>query len=96
MTTAAELRAAWDAMRNRYAFRHWPNDYDAVMADPVACRLVRLEATGRRRRRPGADPPLNTGRTSCWPTTRAAPPGVALDEVAGVFNLSDIVSVVAK
>lgn len=41
-------------MRIRYAFRHWPSDYDAVMADPVACRLVRLEATGRRRRRPGA------------------------------------------
>lgn len=74
--TAAELRAAWESMRIRYAFRHWPSDYDAVMADPVACRLVRLEATGRRRRRPGADPPMNTSRTSCWPPTRAAPSGV--------------------
>ena len=74
--TAAELRAAWESMRIRYAFRHWPSDYDAVMADPVAYRLVRLEATGRRKRRPGADPPLTTGRTSRWPPARAAPPGV--------------------
>ena len=75
-TTADELRAAWEAMRKRYAFRNWPNDYEAVMADPVACRLVRLEATGRRRRRPGADPPSNTGRTSYWPPPRTAPPGL--------------------
>ena len=75
--TAAELRAAWEAMRKRYAFRHWPNDYEAVMADPVACRLVRLEATGRRRRRPGADPPSNTARPARWPPPR--PPTTGLD-----------------
>jgi len=46
--TPAELRAAWAAMRHRAVFRHWPDDFDAVMADPVACRLVRLEATGHR------------------------------------------------
>ena len=74
--TAAELRAAWESMRIRYAFRHWPNDYEAVMADPVACRLVRLEATGRRRLRTGADPPSTTSRATCWPPPRTAPPGL--------------------
>ena len=74
--TAAELRAAWESMRKRYAFRNWPHDYAAVMADPGACRLVRLEATGRRRPRTGADPPTNPGRTTSWPPPRTAPPGL--------------------
>lgn len=61
--TTDELRAAWAAMRHRPAFRHWPDDFNAAMADPVACRLVRLEATGRRRARPqpAAPPRPSTG-----------------------------------
>lgn len=67
--TPDELRAAWAAMRRRPAFRHWPDDFDAAMADPVACRLVRLEATGRARARP---PPAASHRLD-RPVPRAMP-----------------------
>ena len=60
--TPAELRAAWAAMRLRPVFQHWPDSFDAVMADPVACRLVRLEATGRRQACPPAAPPRRFGK----------------------------------
>lgn len=45
--TTDALREAWQAMRVRPAFAGWPQTFDQVMADPVSCRLVRLEATGR-------------------------------------------------
>ena len=67
--TPDELRAAWVAMRRRPVFRHWPDDFDAAMADPVACRLVRLEATGRRRARP----PPAVPRHTTGPPPRALP-----------------------
>jgi hypothetical protein len=44
--TTSDLQAAWTAMRQRPAFRHWPQDFEQVMADPVRMRQVRLEATG--------------------------------------------------
>jgi hypothetical protein len=43
--TDAMLRRAWDGMRAEH--RHWPQDYDQVMGDPVYRRLVRLEALRR-------------------------------------------------
>lgn len=73
--TPADMRAAWEAMRERAVFRHWPADYDAVMADPVACRLVRLEATGRCRHRVGLDPPASSNRPR-WPAPRESPSGL--------------------
>lgn len=45
--TPEALRETWLAMRSRPAFAGWPPTFDQVMADPVRCRLVRLEATGR-------------------------------------------------
>lgn len=48
--TQQELQAAFTAMRTRPAFQSWPTDLSAVMTDPIRARLVRLEATGRRRR----------------------------------------------
>lgn len=39
------MRAAWQALAHLPACREWPADYDAVMADPVRMRLVRLQAT---------------------------------------------------
>ncbi|MBX9612459.1 MAG: hypothetical protein K2X51_12630 [Burkholderiales bacterium] len=50
MTAATDgqaLHDAWEAMRSRANLRHWPQDFDKVMADPVRRRLVQLEATGR-------------------------------------------------
>ncbi len=51
---ATALRAAWEAMRRRRCLRHWPQDFDAVMADPVRSRLVQIEARARVTPRPGA------------------------------------------
>lgn len=58
MNTAAPqaLHDAWEAMRRRVSLRHWPQDFDQVMADPVRRRLVQLEANARARR-PLASPP---------------------------------------
>ncbi len=47
--TPEALRAAWEDMRLRPAFARWPQTFDQVMADPLRCRLVRLEATARAR-----------------------------------------------
>lgn len=43
--TPAALRAALQSMVRLPACREWPADFDAVMADPVRMRLVRLQAT---------------------------------------------------
>ncbi|WP_439587689.1 hypothetical protein [Hydrogenophaga sp.] len=48
---ATVLREAWEAMRSRHCLHHWPQDFDAVMADPVRSRLVRMEACARARPR---------------------------------------------
>ncbi len=42
--TEAQLRAAWEAMRNRRSLRDWPDSFAAVMADQRRGQLVRLEA----------------------------------------------------
>jgi len=42
--TQDALRAAWTAMRLRPSLRHWPQEFDLVMADPLRGRLVGLEA----------------------------------------------------
>lgn len=39
------MRAAWLSLVHLPACRDWPADYEAVMADPVRSRLVRLQAT---------------------------------------------------
>ncbi|MCW8199272.1 hypothetical protein D8B23_12770 [Verminephrobacter aporrectodeae subsp. tuberculatae] len=41
----ADLRAAWESMRHQRGCRSWPADFDQVMTDPIASRLVRLQAT---------------------------------------------------
>lgn len=38
------LLAAWNAMRGMDAYRHWPQDFDQVMSDPVSMRLVQIKA----------------------------------------------------
>lgn len=43
--TADAMRAALQSISRLPACREWPTDYDAVMADPVRMRLVRLQAT---------------------------------------------------
>ena len=43
--TAEAMRAALQSLAHLPACREWPTDYDAVMADPVRMRLVRLQAT---------------------------------------------------
>ncbi|CAN7472187.1 hypothetical protein [Acidovorax sp. LjRoot194] len=43
--TADAMRAALQSISRLPACREWPADYDAVMADPVRMRLVRLQAT---------------------------------------------------
>lgn len=43
--TADALRAALQSMVRLPACREWPSDFEAVMADPVRMRLVRLQAT---------------------------------------------------
>lgn len=50
------LRAAWQAMRQRACMRHWPQDFDQVMADPVRSRLVRMEALHNLRPHPTVVP----------------------------------------
>lgn len=45
--TPQALQDAWNAMRHRPAFGHWPQSFEQVIADTVRARLVRLEATGR-------------------------------------------------
>lgn len=42
---AEAMRAAWLSLVHLPACRGWPADYEAVMADPVRGRLVRLQAT---------------------------------------------------
>lgn len=40
----AALFEAWTVMRQRPSLRHWPQEFDLVMADPLRGRLVGLEA----------------------------------------------------
>lgn len=70
-----ELQAALQAMRSRPPFTRWPADLQAVLADPVSARLVRLEATGRRRSRAGINT-TSTTRPARWPPPRHGPQGV--------------------
>jgi len=49
--TPEELRAAWEAMRQRPALRHWPQDFDQVMSDTRRAQCIAIEALGARRRR---------------------------------------------
>lgn len=48
--TTDELRAAWEAMRDRPALRHWPKDFDLVMGDTRRAQCVAIEALAARRR----------------------------------------------
>jgi hypothetical protein len=48
--TLDELRSAWEAMRQRHSLRHWPAEFDQVMADPLRAACVSLEAKAARRR----------------------------------------------
>lgn len=43
--TTAAMHAALASMVHMPACREWPTEFDAVMADPVRMRLVRLQAT---------------------------------------------------
>ena len=43
--TTEAMHAALASMVRLPACREWPADFDAVMADPVRMRLVRLQAT---------------------------------------------------
>lgn len=48
--TTQELQGALDAIRRRPAHRYWPATLEAVLANPIQVRLVRIEAILRRRR----------------------------------------------
>lgn len=48
--TRDELHAAWLAMRTRHGLRHWPQDFDAVMADALRAQCVAIEAQAAHRR----------------------------------------------
>ena len=73
------MHAAWLSMAHLPACREWPADYDAVMADPVRMRLVRLQATFMARvaaekaaaRSPPPPPPIAL-RAACFDRKRAA------------------------
>lgn len=77
--TADALRAALRSLVHLPACREWPTDYDAVMADPVRMRLVRLQATFLARvaaekaaaRSPPPAPPM-ARRPPCFDHKRAA------------------------
>lgn len=70
------LRDAWEAMRHRTCLRHWPQDFDAVMADPTRGRLVRLEARARTRSQRAA-PARAANRPA--PRTQRPMPGCGVD-----------------
>lgn len=46
----AELQAALLAIRSRPAHRYWPDQLEQVLANPLQARLLRIEASLRRRR----------------------------------------------
>lgn len=48
--TTEELQSALDAIRRRPAHRHWPEQLCDVLSNPISSRLLRVEATLRRRR----------------------------------------------
>lgn len=60
-----ELNTALQVMRLRPAFAAWPTDLQTVMEDPVRARLVRLEATGQRRKRTNVNTPASN-RPARW------------------------------
>ena len=74
-----ELHAALQAMRSRPLFSRWPEDLQVVLDDPVRARLVRLEATGRRRQRSGINT-TTTARPARWPPPRPPTPGCVSNE----------------
>lgn len=82
--TLDELRRAWQAMRTRACLRHWPAEFDQVMADQRRAKCVAIEATAARRRlqlQPvvmGVDYAKGPDQTSYWrpphpPTTSTHP-----------------------
>ena len=81
-----ELHAALQAMRSRPLFSRWPEDLQVVLDDPVRARLVRLEATGRRRRRSGINT-TTTARPARWPPPR--PPTTGMDFKSRAAGESD-------
>ena len=48
--TTEELQSALEAIRRRPAHRYWPEHLDDVLANPISSRLLRVEASLRRRR----------------------------------------------
>ncbi len=48
--TTEELQAALEALRRRPAHHYWPEQLDQVLANPMHARLVRIEASLRRKR----------------------------------------------
>jgi hypothetical protein len=65
------LQRAWQAMRQRACMRHWPQDFDQVMADPVRSRLVRMEALHNLQ--PHRPAPVAIRRAAVLPTLTAPP-----------------------
>lgn len=65
------LEAAWKNMRMRPCLRHWPQEFDQVMADPVRSRLVNLEAMHRPRPRAPVHPAM---RRMADPPVLSTPP----------------------
>ena len=60
-----ELQSALDAIRQRPAHCYWPATLDEVLANPIQARLLRIEATLRRRR--FKPQPYRTLRRSSFP-----------------------------
>ncbi len=67
----AALLAAWQNMRHRQGMRHWPADFDQVIADPVRKKLITLEAQHVRAAPAVALPP---GRPATAPLRPALSP----------------------
>lgn len=76
--TAEAMRAALRSLVHLPACREWPADFDAVMADPVRMRLVRLQATfltrvaAKKTAARSLPPPPMAMRPPCFDRKRAA------------------------
>lgn len=68
--TPDELRNAWRAMAQRRGLQHWPATFEEVMADHLRSRLVSIEATAARHRRPAPGHPTERPRRPITPTHR--------------------------
>lgn len=79
--TLDELRRAWQAMRTRACLRHWPAEFDQVMADQRRAKCVAIEATAARHRAEsptpvffGVDLASGPDKTAYWrPSCRPTP-----------------------